>query len=359
MTNAKDDVDELLKSQSDELEDIQTRLSFIEESLRTGAYRRSWLSRFLNHRLVANLSVATLGGLGALVLGVGIFLLIRGVQWRAALSDLRAEPGIQVMTVRSIGPLQKQVIGLRDPLAPNPHKILQRHNIAPGRVDFQLAEYHSLNTPYGRKRQEEQERDLLELRGKVIEVAGTLSEENRKLREDELGRISQILLEMRFPEAMKKLNLQYDDGVWHADGQLLANEYEDFKAIAPKYILNGAVDLDNIGNYTQAKSEALIAGIQSANLLDLDYAGEPAHVPRLARLIREYDALCVKSGTSPGRIKLVLESNDPDGVVEKVHEIADKLTDVALLEQTRIRLIPPLPVKGKEVTDRLTVQISE
>ena len=200
---------------------------------------------------------------------------------------------------------------MRDPLAPNPHKILQTHNISPDRVDFQLAEYHSLNTPYGRQREERKARELQELRSKVIGVVGTLSEENRKLREDELGKISQLLLEIRFPEAMRKLNLQYDDGVWHADGELLANEYDDFKSQVKRYILNGTVDLDNIGNYTEAKSRALIEGIEKPNLLDKDYSGEYAHVPRLARLIREYDALCLKSGISQGRVRLVIRSNNP------------------------------------------------
>lgn len=360
MIDSKDDVQELLdSSQSRELQDIQTRLGFIEESLRTRGSKKARLPEFLDRRLGANLSLATMGGIGAVVLGIGIFWLIRSVQWRAALSDLRAEPGIQVMSIRSLGPFKKQVIGMRDPLAPNPHKILQKHNIASRRVDFQLAEYHSLNTPYGRKREQQRQAELLDLRGKVIEVVGTLSEENRTLRENELGKISQLMLEMRFPEAMRKLNLQYDDGVWHADGQLLTNEYMEFKSQAPKFILNGAVDLDNIGNYTQAKSQALISGIQSANLLDKDYAGEPAHVPRLARLIREYDALCVKSGLSPGRIKLVITSNNPNELDERVHVIADKLTEVAKLDQTRIRLIPPLPVRGKKVEDRLSVEIGD
>ena len=352
-------VNQVDDSQREALDDIQTRLAFIEETLRTGSNRGSSLPGFLNRGLISNLSMASVAILAALVLGGSIFFLIRGFQWRGALSDLRAEPGIQVLAVRTIGPLKKQVLGMRDPLAPNPHKILQKHNISPNRVDFQLAEYHSLNTPYGRQREEQRARDMAELRGKVIKVVGTLSEESRRLREDELGKISQLLLEMRFPEAMKKLNLQYNDEVWYADGELLANEFEEFKTQAPRYILNGKVDFDNIGNYTQAKSDALVAGIESPNLLDKDYSGEPAHVQRLARLIREFDALCAKSGLAQRRIQLVVQSNDPAGIDRDVNRIADKLTDAAQLSQTRIRLIPAIPVKGKEVEDRLSVEIAE
>lgn len=360
MTDAKDDAKELLdEAQQLELEEIQTRLGFIEETLREQGKNRSFLSRFFNHPVISNLSVVGLGLLAAVVLGVGIFLLIRGLQWRGALSDLRAEPGIQVLGVRSLGPLKKQVIGLRDPLSPNPHRILQKHNISPERVDFKLSEYHSLNTPYGRQREVEREKELLELRGKVISVVGTLSEENRIQREHELGQISELLLEMRFPEAMQKLNLQYNDGVWYADGELLANEYEDFKALAPKYILNGTVDLDKIGNYTQEKTIALKKGIESANLLDKDYDGDPVHISRLARLIREYDALCEKSNVTPGRLKLVVKSNQPDRLEEDVHEIAEKLAETAQIDSTRIRVTPPLPIKGKTVEDRLFLEISE
>jgi hypothetical protein len=158
---------------------------------------------------------------------------------------------------------------------------------------------------------------------------------------------------------MKKLNLQYNDEIWYADGELLANEYEDFKAQAPKYILNGKVDFDNIGNYTQAKSEALIVGIETPNLLDKDYSGEPAHVQRLARLIREFDALCAESGLAKRRIRLVVESNDPAAIDRDANRIADKLTDAAQLSETRIRLIPAIPVKGKKVEDRLSVEIAD
>jgi len=352
-----DDPDSYESSLRRELEEIQTRLSFIEETLRNK--QRSGVFGNSNRSILNRLPTALLGVLGALVLGGAIMFFIRGFQWRSALAELRAEPGIQIMSVRSVGLLKKRVTGLRDPLAPNPYKILQDHNIPPGQVDLQLTEYHSLNTPYGRQREEQRTRELLELRGKVIGVVGTLSEENRKLREDELGRISQLLLEIRFPEAMKKLNLQYNDGVWHADGQLLANEYSDFKQEASKYILNGAVDLDNIRNYTQARSDLLIRGIQSANLLDKDYAGEPAHIPRLARLIKEYDDLCVKSGVTPGRLKLILTAKFPETSQGEANKIADKLTDAAQLSETRIRMMPPQTNKDEKMEDTLKIEIGD
>ncbi len=352
-----DDPDSFENSQRREMEEIQTRLSFIEESLRNN--QRSGAFGLFNFSQFNRLSTALAGVLGALALGFTTFTLIKGFQWRAAIAELRAEPGIEIMNVRSVGLLKKQVTGLRDPLAPNPYKIFENHNIPPAQVDLKLAEYHSLNTPYGRQREEQRSKELLELRGKVIGVVGALSEENRKLREDELGKISQLLLEIRFPEAMKKLNLRYDDGIWYADGQLLANEYSDFKQEASKFILNGAVDLENIGNYTQARNEMLVKGIQSPNLLDKDYSGEPAHIPRLARLIKEYDELCFKSGITPGRLKLILTSKSPEKIEGDLHKIADKLTDAAQLSQTRLRIMPTQPGKGDEAKDTLKIEIGD
>ena len=305
----------------------------------------------------SNRSLFTSAILAALVLGAGAFLLIRGYQWRGALTDLRTEPGIQVMGVRPIGILERQVVGLRDPLAPDPQSILLKHNIDPSRVDFQLSEYHSLNTTYGRKRARSEAREIEDLRNTLIGVVGTLSEENRRQKEDELGRISQILLEFRFPEEMKKLKLKYEDGVWYADGELLANEYEAFKTLAHKYILNGTVDFEKIGNFTTAKTNALKIGIESHNLLDKDLDGKPAHVSRIARLIRDYDALCLKSGVSPGKIELVLHTSEPEIYKPEVEKIAEMLINQAQIIESRIEIEPVVPITDKKA-QRLILRLA-
>lgn len=326
------------EEQGNELEEIREQLAAIEARLAI---------RPIDRIIGSNRSLFTSAIVAALILGTGAFLLIRGYQWRGALTDLRAEPGIQVMGVRPIGILRRQVVGLRDPLAPDPKSILLKHNIDPSRVDFQLSEYHSLNTTYGRKRARSEAREIEELRNTLIGVVGTLSEENRRQKENELGRISQILLEFRFPEEMKKLKLKYEEGVWYADGELLANEYEAFKTLAHKYVLNGTIDFDKIGNFTTAKTNALKIGIESHNLLDKDLDGNPAHVSRIARLIRDYDALCLKSGISPGKIELVLHTSEPDIYKPEVEKIAEILIDQAQLIESRVQIEPVVPITEK------------
>jgi hypothetical protein len=41
--------------------------------------------------------------MAALVLGITLFLLVRGFQWRGALADLRAEPGIEILSIERVG----------------------------------------------------------------------------------------------------------------------------------------------------------------------------------------------------------------------------------------------------------------
>ena len=84
----------------------------------------------------------------AIILGMTIFLLVRGFQWRAALADLRAEPGIEILSVERLGFFKKRLLGLRDPLAQTAESILRKNNISPHTAEVILTEYHSLKTPY-------------------------------------------------------------------------------------------------------------------------------------------------------------------------------------------------------------------
>lgn len=345
-------------SQGEELDSIQTRLQFIEESLRAKE-KRSVIPVFWKQWGVSPLNIVLVSTVAALVLGFAVFASIQSFQWRGALAEMRAEPGIQIMSVRMVSPLKRQVHGLRDPLAPNPLVILEKHNIAASRVDLKLTEYHSLNTPYGREREQIENERFEGLRNTLVGVVGNLAEENRQMREEELGRISQLLLDMRFPEAMKKLQLKYDNGVWHADGKLPENEFVEFKAMAHHYILNGVVDLENIGNYTEEKRSSLVEGIESTNLLDIGLDGEPVHVARVARLIREYDQLSSSSGFEPERINLVLLAGEPEEYQDLVNEIANQLTDQASLVQSRIRISVAPSGAAAAGGDRLSIKVSD
>ncbi len=291
----------------------------------------------------------------ALVLALGAFFLIRGLQWRAALADLKADPGIQVMGGQSVGLLKKRVFGLRDPLAPQPAEVLKKHNISPGLVELELAEYHSLNTPFGRQREEEEQRRIEELREQFVAVVGTLSEEYREKRKNDLARISQLLLELRYPEAMRQLQLEAEDGVWYARGQLELQEYEEFKVGAQKYILDGTLDFANLGNATESRLTSLVAGIAGYNLLERDFDGNYPHVARIARLIRDYDDLCERAGIPEKKLRMVLETRNPDEMRPVASKIAQQLMRQASIAESRI--IPEVSLVAGNSQERLSIEL--
>ena len=105
--------------------------------------------------------------MAAMVLGLTFFLLVRGFQWRAALAALRAEPGIEILSVERVGFFKKRLLGLRDPLAPTAESILTKHNIGHHTAEVILTEFHSLNTPYATKREEAEAARFDELRTAV------------------------------------------------------------------------------------------------------------------------------------------------------------------------------------------------
>ena len=338
-----------------QIEEMRERILELESKVDEIERQRSLIAKILGPVDGSMRTVVIVALFCAAVLGGGAFMLIRGIQWRTALNDLRAEPGIEVMGTRSIGLLGKQVVGLRDPLAANPAEILARHNINPDTVDFQLAEYHSLNTNFGRKREEEGIRQLEELREKLINVVGTISEENRRKRDADLAKISQLLLELRFPEAMDRLQLKNEDGIWFAEGKLEGKEYDDFKVDARKFILSGKLDFENLGNLTDAKISSLITGIESYNLLDKDYDGNFSHVSRIARLIKDYDEVCLEAGLSPRKFKMRLQSKSPDDLRPVASKIAEQLIEEAKLLESRI--VPTVAVLSSgDAADRLEIE---
>ncbi|MBU6181075.1 MAG: hypothetical protein KGR69_15520, partial [Verrucomicrobia bacterium] len=154
--------------------------------------------------------------LAALILGLTFFLLVRGFQWRAALADLRAEPGIEILSVERAGFFRKRLLGLRDPLAPSAESILLKHNIGPHSAEVVLTEYHSFNTPYATQREEAAAARFEALRDSVLTAVGTFADAAMRKREEDLEKITRMLFEARFPEAMKTVDLEWKDGAWHA-----------------------------------------------------------------------------------------------------------------------------------------------
>ncbi len=249
--------------------------------------------------------------MAALVLGLTFFLLVRGFQWRAALADLRAQPGIEILSVERAGFFKKRLLGLRDPLAPLAEGILLKHNIGPHSAEVVLTEYHSLNTPYATQREAAEAARFESLREAVLTAVGQFAAAATKQREADLEKITQMLFETRFPEAMKTVDIEWKDGAWYAHGELYAPEREVFVAEAPAYLVEGGLDFGGLVDLTAARTSTLRQQIESPDLLAVDLDEQPVHLERMVRLVRDYDGVCRRSGLPLPRLQLELVAADP------------------------------------------------
>ncbi len=263
--------------------------------------------------------------IAALVVGLTVFLLVRGFQWRAALTALRAEPGIEILSVERVGFFKKRLRGLHDPLAPAAEGILRKHNIGPRSVELVLAEYHSLNTPYAKRREEAEAERFDRLRESVLTAVGAFAETAAKKREEDLEKITKLLFETRFPEAMKTVDLEWRDGAWHAVGELYAPEREAFVAEAPSCVVEGELDFGGLVDLTAASTSTLRQLIESPDLFAVDLDDQPVHLDRMVRLVRDYDAVCERSGLAKPRLQLELSAADP-AALARLGEIKAALT---------------------------------
>ncbi len=259
--------------------------------------------------------------LAAVVVAFTIFLLIRGVQWRAALADLRAEPGIDILSVERDGFFKKRLLGLRDPLAPTAESILLKHNIGPRSVEVVLTEHHSLNTPYAKLREEAGKASIDEVRDTVLAAIGEFAAAAAKKREEDLEKITQMLFEARFPEAMKTVDLEWKDGAWYVKGELYAPERKAFTEQSPAYIVEGSLDFSGLVDLTAARTSDLRQQIESPDLFTVDLDQQPVHLERMIRLVKDYDAVCERSGLALPRLQLELVTADAGGSMDRFNSI--------------------------------------
>ncbi len=242
--------------------------------------------------------------ISALVLGTTIFLLVRGFQWRGALAELRSEPGIEILSVDRIGLFKKRLLGLRDPLAPDPASILRKHNIGPLSSELFLTEYHSLNTRYAIDRENQRRRELEEVKKSVVSAIAEFSSEMDAKRERDLERITRMLFEARFPEAMESVDIEWKNDRWFVKGELFQPRHRQFVAEAPNYVVDGELDFSGLVDLTETKTAALREEIESTNLYSSDLDGKFVHVERIKRLVSTYDEVCRVSEMARPRLQL-------------------------------------------------------
>lgn len=264
--------------------------------------------------------------MAALILGLTLFLLVRGFQWRAALAALRAEPGIEILSVERVGFFKKRLLGLRDPLAPTAESILLKHNIGPHTAEVVLTEYHSLNTTYAKLREEAEAAKFEELRASVLKAVGEFADAATRKREEDLEKITRMLFEARFPDAMKTVDLEWKEGGWYVSGELYAPERGVFVRESPAYIVEGSLDFAGLVDLTAERTSTLRQQIESPNLLAVDLDDQPVHLDRMVRLVQDYDEVCTRSGLPKPRLQLEFVAADPAAVLTRLAGIREALT---------------------------------
>lgn len=258
----------------------------------------------------STLYIVASAALAAAILALTIFLLVRGFQWRAALADLRAEPGIEILSVERFGFFKKRLLGLKDPLAPSPETILRKHNIGPSSVEVVLTDYHSLNTPYALQRKENDEVSAEKLKESLINAVAEYSEEMQAQRKEDLEKVTRMLLEAKFPEEMKSVEVEWIDGTWIIEGELYEPTHSAFAEAVPANIIEGEVDFSKLTNLTEERTSSLGEQIVSTNLLTTDIDGEFTHIDQVVRLLADYDEVCKVSKIPLPRLQLQFISPD-------------------------------------------------
>ncbi len=281
----------------------------------------------------------------AIILGLTIFLLVRGFQWRAALADLRAEPGIEILSVERLGFFKKRLLGLRDPLAPTVESILRKNNIGSRTADVVLTEYHSLNTPYSLEREAMEKARFDELRQSVLGAVGEFAATTTAKREADLERITQMLFQARFPEVMKTIDLEWKNGAWYVEGELYAPAHETFVMESPAYIVEGELKFDHLVNLTESRASSVRADLDATDLFTVDLDGGYVHIDRMRRLVADYDLVCRNSGLPAPRLQLEITSADLAGTAPQIAAVKRGLTSPGGIAEDRF-----LPDLAKEAT---------
>ncbi|MDF1740013.1 MAG: hypothetical protein P1U86_12700 [Verrucomicrobiales bacterium] len=276
--------------------------------------------------------------LAALILGMTLFLLVRGFQWRSALADLRSEPGIEILSVERLGFFKKRLRGLKDPLAPTAESILTKHNIGPGSAEVLLTEYHSLNTPYAVARTEKEQARFNELKTSLTTALGEFAKSMTEKRETDLEKITQMLFEARFPQAMESVDIHWKKGEWLLKGELYAPARATLIEEAPTYLVEGELNIEDLVDLTESRGSSLREQIQSTNLLAVDIDGKTAHTGRIARLLKDYDEVCEHSNLPFPRYRLEAQAVDRSAIRLKLDAIRKQLIDNASLDEKRFLL---------------------
>jgi|GEM_PF-676363 len=343
---------EQLAAQDRRIAALEARLARHEEE--RGA--QSSVKRFLaSARHLSPVTVTAVATTAALVLGLSLYSLVRSAQWRAAIADLRTEPGIALLDVSSARPFRRQLTGLRDPLAPTVEEILVRHGLGAGAARLFFTEFHSLHTAYAEERRKQSEAEVRDLHDSLLTVVGEFAKEAERRSAEDLEKLTRAVLEARFPVEMKSVDVRFRGRRWQFRGGLYEPEHSLFTAEAPAFLVRGERNFTGLANLTEIESARLVDAIESADLFQRDDFGRFVHLPRLARLLGELDALYVRSRMPPPRLQITY-STTASGETDSrrwIGPVRERLISEANLAP--VRFLPPGPCEVEGLTGQLRI----
>ena len=273
--------------------------------------------------------------LSALMIGATVVFLLHGYQWKRALDDLHAEPGVEIIRVEKIGILKRRLIGFKDPLAPPIDNILREHGIPEHMIDISLAEYHSLNTPYAVHREENAAKTSEELQAELLSAVEDFTTEISRKRDADIDRVTRILFDSKFPEAMETIDLKRDGKKWKVNGELYSPQLEEFVEEAPRYLVDGTIDFEELIDLTYQRTSELENDVSSYNLLISDLDDEFVHTDRMIRLARQYDEVCDKSGIPRPKYRFEIHAVNPEHLEARIRQLRLQLTTADGLNASR------------------------
>lgn len=313
-----------------------------ESTIATEAKRRRRPASLLRVVLAA---VAT-----ALVFGFALFFAIDEARWRSALAELRAEPGIEVFAVERTGLQRRRLLGLRDPLAPDPGEILARHRIPAEAVELHLVPHSSLGTPYAEQRAEEDRDHIENLHETLTRLVADLADKLEKQSDEDFEKLSKLVIEARFPEEASALDIRFRRGVWTVKGDLSEPSHTEFTAHLPDLLVRGRLDLAGLTNRTEEKTAAIREIVEGIDLFQEDFEGRLVHRDRLARLLVDYDDLCRAAGRPLPRFRIQIPAKRKEHLAAPLEQLKRHLADEAGIEPERF--LPETDLAQEENPDR-------
>lgn len=154
-------------------------------------------------------------------------------------------------------------------------------------------------------------------------------------RDEDLEKITRMLFEARFPEAMESVDLEWKDGRWLVKGELYQPSHEQFVEAAPESVVDGELDFSRLVDLTESRTSSLRKEIESADLFTVDLDGNPVHVDRIKRLVANFDEVCRNSDLPLPRMRLEASVPDTNLAADRLDAVRARLSSPGGIDENR------------------------